>query len=102
MSVPSWATLILAACIVCGEGRLLKHHSINHIDHNAITKTPFENHRFEDETKRAKNSEESLGLKVGRTINLFPRYGSLTLTLRVSSSKDGDDDDVVASNWGWV
>ncbi|KAB7505692.1 Torso-like protein [Armadillidium nasatum] len=90
MNIPGWAALILAACIVCSNGKIDQFNSIHNIDDNSITQPP-ENRDFSRESTsttdsgdgQVENEEENFGLKVGRTINVFPRYGSLTLTLKV-------------------
>ncbi|XP_042219622.1 torso-like protein isoform X2 [Homarus americanus] len=58
----SWAALILAVCVLCGESK------------NSTT-------RDADEDNDIITSSDYL--KVGRSLNLLPRYGFLTLSIKV-------------------
>ncbi|XP_045598839.1 torso-like protein isoform X2 [Procambarus clarkii] len=59
----SWATLVLAVCVLCGEAK----------DGSSRTRDVQDND--------LDSSDEYL--KVGRSLNLLPRYGFLTLSIKV-------------------
>ncbi|XP_071524926.1 torso-like protein isoform X2 [Panulirus ornatus] len=60
----SWAALVLAVCVLCGE-----------------TKKSTSRTRQTDQDNNLVNSSDYL--KVGRSLNLLPRYGFLTFSIKV-------------------
>ena len=91
MHIPGWAALILAACIVCTESTLENNNKFNNLLPESATKKPsslgdfiFKSaHKEVKFKKKEKERDKDVDLRVGQAINIFPRYGSLTLFMKV-------------------
>ncbi|KAK4306444.1 hypothetical protein Pmani_021740 [Petrolisthes manimaculis] len=76
----SWAALVLAVCVLCGEGG-----GGAGAGGASAAATPRQAppHTHPDDNSNNEVSPDTSYLRVGRSLNLLPRYGFLTLSIKV-------------------